>query len=110
MSVTATAGSEKGSDVAAASLLKVVDERLSTDAVTLTQKNVATEGGRPEDEEEDLKNESMSTNQDDESQKDEINNEEIQSKKTSGDSLEKASNALTGMSVTATAGSEKYLM
>jgi hypothetical protein len=42
-------------------------------------------------------NESMSTNKDDEAQKDEIN----------GDSLRKASNALTVMSVTSSSGSEK---
>jgi hypothetical protein len=57
MSVTAAARSERRSDVAAASLLtslKAGDERLSTDAVTLTQQKFAAEDYQPEDEEEDL--------------------------------------------------------
>jgi hypothetical protein len=57
--------------------------------------------------------ESPGTNEDD-IEEDEGNNESMSkknhSRKASGDSLEKASNALTGMSVTAAAGSEKYLM
>jgi hypothetical protein len=54
MSVTAVAGAEKKSDVATASLLKVFDEHISTDAVTLTHQNFDAEGYGPEDEEEDL--------------------------------------------------------
>jgi hypothetical protein len=50
MSVTVTAGSEKRYD-----LLKVVDEHLITEALTLTQQNFAAERYGPEDEEGDLK-------------------------------------------------------
>jgi hypothetical protein len=52
-------------------------------------------------------NESMITNKDDESQKDEINDEEIHSRRASDDSLKKPVNALTGMSVTTAADSKK---
>jgi hypothetical protein len=51
-------------------------------------------------------NESLSTNKDDEAQKDESNNEEIHSRKASGDSFGKSSSVLPGMSVTAAAASE----
>jgi hypothetical protein len=60
-------------------------------------------------EEDESNNEILSTNKDDEAQKDKSNKEEIHSRKASGDYLEKSSNALTGMSVTATARSEKYM-
>jgi hypothetical protein len=55
MSVTAAAGSEKRSDVAAASLLiilKAGEERLSTDAINLPKQNFPAVGYQPEDEEE----------------------------------------------------------
>jgi hypothetical protein len=58
-------------------------------------------------EEDGCNDESLSTNKDDKAQKDESNNVEIYSRKASGDSLEKASNALTGMSVTVAARYEK---
>jgi hypothetical protein len=58
MSATAAAGSEKTSDVAAASLLtslKAVEEHIiSTDAVNLSQKKIAAEEYHSEDEEEEL--------------------------------------------------------
>jgi hypothetical protein len=58
-------------------------------------------------EEDEGNNEILNTNKDNEAQKDESYNKEIYSRKASGDSLEKASNALTGMSVTVAAHSEK---
>jgi hypothetical protein len=50
----------------------------------------------------------LSTSKDDEAKKD-SNNEEIHSRKAS-DALVKVSNALTGMTVAAAAGSEKDMM